>query len=407
MTKISYIHGPIPTDEIPDRAREVQPAPYFNPLVMTEGGAYLTLMRDQVKVLSQYYPENPTYRKGLSLIDNALHKGIHGPMPYLGALEPSLYPIARAIDVFKTRRQPATRPQMPRVGAASWQDESMVAGPLPELTQAFAVWWFLQDRAYLTSIGVKDAQKLKTTLESLKGVPPLVPKTTFEKKWVEYARKYENLKFVTDLYNEKLEKFAHHPLYNFLPQSSSDYPAAVVMKNILHSSGLQGMANQGDFSTDNMSLWTRNSILRANIAGNVGAMSPERSIFELTQLPESELKTFLNVRTSTTPGSQRPGATVKGHIGAVPLLALIPLIAAAIGAAQQIVVAIVNSKTQQNALASVEGWGTEAYAAGKDDWRNYKLSPDGTLPPATTESATNWPLIIGGGGLAAWLLTSK
>lgn len=404
MTRISYIAGPVPTDEIQDRAAGIQPAAYFNPLVLTEGGAYLRLMRDQVKVLSEYYPENRTYRKGLAMIDNQLHAGLHGPTVYLGSVDRALYPVVRAIDVYKTRRQPATRPQMPSVGAASWQDESMVAGPLPEVTQAFAVWWFLQDRAYLTGIGFKDAQQLKTNLEGMKGVPPVAPRTVFEKKWAEYARKYENLKFVTELYNERIEKFAHHPLYNFLPQSTRDYPSAVVTKNILHSAGIQAMANQGEFSTDNMSLWTRNSILRANINGGVGAFSPERSIFELTQLPESDLNTFLNVRTSATPGSQRPGATVKGHIGALPLAALIPLIAAAISAAAGIVQQILASKSQQNAYASVQGWGTDAYAAKEKDFQNFKLGPDG-LP--VIEPTTNWPLIIGGGGLAAWLLTSK
>jgi hypothetical protein len=58
------------------------------------------------------------------------------------------------------------------------------------------------------------------------------------------------------------------------------------------------------------------------------------------------------------------------------------------------------------AFSGVQGWGTQSYSANEQDWKGYKLQPGGQLPPAT-ESTTNWPLIIGGGALGAWLLTSK
>lgn len=399
MTKISYIHGPVPANEFADRAKEVQPADYFNPLVLTEGGAYLRLMRDQVKVLSEYYPENRTYRKGLSLIDNALHQGIHGAVPYMGALDPSLYPIARAIDVYKAQRQPATRPvwRTPAVGAASWRDESLIAGEIPELGDNFALWWIQQDRDWLTKFfkgKAPSVNAMKAALNAMKDGAPVG--RDFAVRYTEFSQKYETIKYIIDLYNNTLEKFAHHPLYNFLPQRN-DYPGSVITKNILHSAGVQACANTGEFSVSNMSLWTRNGILRANIAGKVGALSPERTAFVLSGLPESEYPKFLGQNVDLKTQKTRPG------IGNPVLIALIPVIAAAITGAFQLLTAAQQRKAA--AFAGVQGWGTAAYAANEADWKGMQL--DTNAPPIETADTTNWPLIIGGGAVAAWLLTSK
>lgn len=407
MTKISYIHGPVPVNEYSDRAAEVKPAAYFNPLVMTEGGAYLTLMRDQVKVLSEYYPENKTYRKGLSLIDNQLYRGIHGPTIYMGSVEPQLYPVARAIDVYKAQRQPATMPRFrPGVGAASWQDESMIGVEIKQLDQ-FALWWIQQDRVWLTSFHKGKAPSVNSVLSIIDAMKHGAPVgKEFITHYNEFVQKYDSIKYIIDLYNNTLEKFAHHPLYNFLPQNN-DYPSSVVMKNIWHSAGVQACANTGEFSVSNMSLWTRNSILRANIAGNVGAISPEQTAFVLSGLPDSEFGAFLGAK---GPNRGRPGADKAdkmngASIGILPvvLAGIIALIGTAIAAAAQMYTAAQQRKAA--AFAGVQGWGTQAYSANEADWKGYGPPPGG--PPATAEAGTNWPLIIGGGAAAAWLLTSK
>lgn len=401
MTKISYIHGPVPADEFPDRAKAVQPAEYFNPLVLTEGEAYLRLMRDQVKVLNEYYPENRTYKKGLSLINNALHKGIHGEMPYMGALDPSLYPVARAIDVYKAQRQPATRPVWTAAQlSGSWRDESMVAGEIPDLGTNFALWWIQQDRDWLTKFFKGKSPSVNSVQAAIAAMKDGAPTgREWNDRYKEYSQKYETIKYIIDLYNDTLEKFAHHPLYNFLPQRN-EYPASVVTKNILHSAGVQACATTGEFSVTNMALWTRNSILRKNIAGNVGALSPERTAFVLSGLPEDEYPKFLG----------QPAVDVKSQktrtgtgIGNPVLIALIPLITAAVAAAAQMYTAAQQRKAA--AFAGVQGWGTAAYAANEADWQRMQLDPN--APPMETADTTNWPLIIGGGVAAAWLLTSK
>lgn len=408
MTKISYIHGPVPVDEFSDRAKEVRPSAYFNPLALTEGGAYLRLMRDQVQVLSDYYPENRTFRKGLAMIDNQLHRGIHGPTVYMGSVDRALYPVVRAIDVYKAQRQPATLPRFgPSIGSASWQDESLIGAEIPKLVDEFALWWIQQDRAWLTTNVFKgkapSVDAIKGLLEAMKKKAPVGKE--FVARYTEFSQKYETIKYIIDLYNDTLEKFAHHPLYNFLPQSN-DYPGSVITKNILHSAGVQACANTGEFSVANMSLWTRNSILRANIAGNVGALSPERTAFVLSGLPDSEFAKFIG-QPATNNTTKKGKISGDAAIGAAPLLiALIPVIIAAIGAAQQMYSAAQQKKAA--AFSGVQGWGTQAYAANEADWKGFSLqAPGQQLPPVTTESQTNWPLIVGGVAAGTWLLTSK
>ena len=399
MTRISYIHGPVPVDEFRDRAKEVGKPDYINPMVLTDGGMYLRLMRNQVKTLAQYYPEDKKYRKGLALIDNALHRGIHGAVPYIGAVEPSLYPVMRAIDVYKLRRQPAMRPAKI---SGSWRDESLIAGPtqIPDLRE-FALWWWFQDADYLKSKKVKQADYINFYVATLENKELNTPEDE-KKHYYEMRQKYTDQKYIINLYNDTLQKFAHHPLYNFLPQKN-EYPASVITKNILHSAGVQGLAKVGGWSVNNMALWTRNAILQENITKEVGAMSPEKTAFALTGLPDDLYAKFIG--TGPAANTDRPGATkVAGDaaIGIAPAIALaiIALITAAVGGAFAYLQSIEQRKSA-TAMASVQGWGTEAYAAGKGDWIGF-MTPGNT--PNTASS--NLPLLIGAGA-GLLLLTQK
>ncbi len=400
MTRISYIHGPVPVDEFQDRAKEVGKPDYINPLVLTDGGMYLRLMRNQVKTLAQYYPEDKKYRKGLSLIDNALHTGIHGPAPYIGAVEPSLYPVMRAIDVYKARRQPAMR--QVRI-SGSWQDESLVAGigagEIPQITNELAIWWWFQDSEWIKkNLKVLNADGLKKTIPALESGSNVAEDIL--KHYYEFRQKYTDQKYIIDLYNDTLQKFAHHPLYNFLPQKN-EYPPYVVPKSILHSGGVQAMANVGGWSPNNMSLWTRNAILQENIAGNAGALSPERTAFMLTGLPDEYFTQFIG--TGLTGSRDRPGsAKVTGDaaIGILPAVAvaIIGLIAAAVGGAFAYLQSIEQRKSA-TAMASVQGWGTQAFSASEADWKDWIINPDGTISPkngatTTTDTSSNMPLLL-------------
>ena len=403
MTQISIIAGLAPTDEISNRAAEVQPAPYFNPLLMTEGQAYLTLMRNQALTLSQYYPDRKFYRKAVVLADNALHAGIGMPLP-IGSVDPTLYPVMRAINIFKTKRQPAVMLR-PGSSVGSWANESLVAGVIPEVSQEFALWWWMNDQAYLKT-KFKNAQNLKVTLESFKNGPPLQPRNEFEKRWVEFSGKYDTLKFVIDLYNRKIEQFAHHPLYNFLPAGRlNDYPTQVITKNILHAAGVQGCANAGEFSVQNMALWTRNGILNSNIAGNAGALSPEQTAFQLTGLPAKDYTAWLSGNVTVKSDRSRPGINGSDDaIGNPVAIAIIALISAAIAAAAQIITSF-NSKNIA-AMNSVSGWGTQAYAASDTDWAKYQAQVLESQNLPQTEGGVSWPLVAAGGA-AAYLILSK
>ena len=407
MTKISYIaglHGE-GHDEVKDRAALVQPAPYFNPLVMTEGGAYLRLMKDQVTMLSQYYPDKAQYQKGLDLINNALNAGVHGPTPFLGALDKSLYPIARAIDIYRTQRQPASRPVFrPEQINGSWRDESLVAGMRGEIPVPpdFALWWWQVDKAWFSKqTQLKNAQDVKKYIE-------FVSKSNIKMEpfqhYAEMRDKYDLLKYVVDKYNDTLVKFAHHPLYNFLPQNNS-YPSEVITKNILHAAGVQGMANTGEFSLQNMTLWTRNSVMRANIDGNVGAISPEKTAFALTGLDESVYAAWIGVGGTA---QSRPNVRGQAQVGILPAVAvaIIGLIGAAVAAASQFLTAVQNRKAA--AFAGVAGWGTNAYSASETDWKNYQYGGGPGGPPVVEDTgSSNLPLILAAAGAGLLLLSDK
>lgn len=392
-----YIHG---IDEAKDRAKEVQPSGYFNPLLMTEGEAYLFLMRDQAKVLSEYYPDRPTYKKAVAMIDTAFRRGIRGYTPMIGAVEPSLYPIARAIDIYKERQQPAIKVAPAGVGA-SWQDESLIAGEILSVTEDFTPWWWAVDKKFLSA-------KFKTYAEYQKAAN-LAQAAIFKymdndtrQRFMDYRKQFSVQQFIIDLYNKTLENFSHHPLYSFLPQTNK-YPPSVVTKNILHGAGMQSMANVGAFSTANMTLWTRNSILRKNIEVNAGALSPEMTAFALTELPDTEFSKFIG---SGGVAGARIGLAVE------TVIAVATAIASAIGAASEFMKSI--KKKKEEAFASVQGWGTEAFAANQLDWGGFTLGPGakgGVIPsppkdPANTKSGLTLP-ILAGAGLVAYLLMKK
>ena len=291
------------------------------------------------------------------------------------------------------------------MGAASWQDESLIAGEIKQVDGNFPLWWIQQDRSWLKTFfkgKEPSVTMVKVTIDIMKSKGPIGKE--FAQRFSEFSAKYDTLKYIIDLYNNTLEKFAHHPLYNFLPQSNQ-YPSSVVMKNILHSAGVQACANTGEFSVENMALWTRNSILRANIAGNVGALSPERTAFTLSGLPDEAFPAFLGQKTSTNSSDKKGKVSGAAAIGVAPLIVagIIGLITAAIAAAAQMYTAAQARKAA--AFSGVQGWGTAAYAANKLDWDTGAPGAPG-MPPPTTDAGTNWPLILGAGA-GLLLLTQK
>ena len=398
MTKISIIAGTIARDEISDRAAEVKPAPFFNPLVMTEGQAYLTLVRDQALTLSQYYPENRLYRKAVSMADNALNAGISGCYrPYIGSVEPLLYPVARAIQIFKDKQGPAVRPRSGGL-AGAWADQSLVAGELPNAPD-FAIWWWNVDREWLKARKVKDLSQMQKYIDFVSKLKQKTP-DQYYLHWQEMRGKYDYLVYVTNLYNDTIDKFAHHPLYNFVPASKSPYPAGVITKQILHSAGVQACANAGDFSVENMTMWTRNGILRANIAGSAGAISPELTCFQFTGLPDSAYTEWVTgKKVIVGPKKDKIG---EAAIGNPVLLAILAIVSAALAYAQTIQQGI--NQKRATAFAGVQGWGTQSYSAKEDDWLGYKKGLE-NQPPAA-ESGLSLPMVAAGAA-ATYLLLSK
>ena len=270
-----------------------------------------------------------------------------------------------------------------------------IGAEIPQVNAEFVVWWYLNDSKFLKPFGLKDASALKKYLDAAKNKIPVPPRNEFERHWVDAWKNWNNQRYIIDLYNDTLQKFAHHPLYNFLPQGNM-YTQSVTTKSILHGAGVQSMAAIGEFSNDNMNLWTRNSILRENIAGMVGALSPEQTAFALTSLPDSEFATFLG----KSSGPITRDNVNKIGIAPVVVAAILALVSAAIAAAAQMKIAVEQRKTA--ALGSVQGWGTQAYAASEKDWQGYTQTGNNATP--TGAGGSNLPLIIGGAAAAYFLL---
>jgi len=325
MTRISEIHGikQIPADEYADRGEQVQKPGYVPFLSLTKGEMELLLLAQRAKILAQFYGNDaPQYKQAATLLDNALHAGIHsGGAISVGAIPDALQWVAKTIQKAKTETAPAS-------GGLFYRPKAMAG--IGQIIPA--------------------AQRQAACLDAA-GLDP------FKRARCKKAFQIETI------INGYLEPAAPHMLYKSI---ATDFtvPTEVAIKRQGHKLGVQGLAQVGGLSSVLMDSWVENGILARNASGGVGAAGSIKSSFYLSKDPEKEFADYL----ATHPAASKWYGINGPHIGIAPaiVVALTGLLLAAIGAATKLLTDL--QKVDFKALVETRGFGTSAYSADQADW---------------------------------------
>lgn len=366
MTKVSYLAG-IPEDEKKDRAKQVPNKPFFPVNSMTKGELRLALYREQFRILAAYYPEDRIWKQGVSIIDNALYRGVHAiGATHVGSLPGRLLPLLQQIKKAKKEIQPANNQFL-------ISRNQIGNDPLVDLLNCDP----LQD----------DINDLLEQINQYQTPPADLVRLLGDKEAALQACEEENE--MRDLLNEYLEESAHHLLYEWVGNANAE-PPIVATKTTLHKIGQDRISQASGIDDDLVRLWMRNGIMRQNAKKEIGPLQPEQTIQAL---------------------KENAGESI--GIDPATIIAIFTIIAAAAKAASAIIQAIKQTKPQQAQLfADLQGIGTKPWGPEAADWQlppGSVQNPDGsiTLPDGTTiqpngkamDPATL--LLIGGGVLLA------
>lgn len=392
MTRIAYIAGTVPTkkkgkntvspDEVKQRAAEVSTAAAYVPYnSLTKGEMHLALMLQQAQILNQFY-QQPQYAEAVTILENALYKGIHGVgAAYTGPADtPTLRSVAQAINT--ARRQTA-----PAAGGA------------------------ILARSALNGVHIGE---------------PIIP---YEKRLAECqakavtpgdkARCIQRME-LEKILNNGMEKSGLYLSYGFLP-NSSNYPGVATVKVSNGAIAQQEIARAGELSADLVQQWLNVGMMRSNAAvaklqpygwvdTNALLMSlPEAGVLEIQKV----LDKYGNLKKQKIGGADI--AALKRQIAAEivaiirkyrqpsvgdPLtaaIAIIGAITALLGSVSEFAKQLRVQK--QDAFAAARGFGTAAFGPEQGDWDGDGI-PDSSGPLGGIPT----PLLIGGGALAAWYL---
>ncbi len=392
MTKIAYIAGTVPTkkkgknavspDEVKQRAAEVSTAAAYVPYnSLTTGEMHLALMLQQAQILNEFYRQ-PQYAEAVTILENALYKGIHGiGAAYTGAADtPTLRSVAQAINTARRQTAPAS-------GGA------------------------ILGRSALNGVHIGE---------------PIIP---YEKRLAECqakavtpgdkARCIQRME-LEKILNNGMEKSGLYLSYGFLP-NSSNYPGVATVKVSNGAIAQQEIARAGELSADLVQQWLNVGMMRSNAA--VAKLQPYGWVDTnalLMSLPEAGVLEIQKVL-------DKYGSLKKQKIGGADIAALKRQIAGeivsiirkyrqpSVGEFITAAVAIIGAITallgsvsefakqlrvqKQDAFAAARGFGTAAFGPEQGDWDGDGI-PDSSGPLGSIPT----PLLIGGGVLAAWYL---
>lgn len=355
MTQISEVHGirgKIPADEYAGRGSMVTNLGYVPYLSLTKGEMELWLAAQRAKMLAQWYGNDaPQYAKACQLIENALHKGVHGGISSVGVVPDYLQNVAALIKSAERKNAPASRAMFVRP-----QGISGIGQIIP-----------YNDR-------------VKACLDAAKKLPAL-PRANAQAKCL---RNFE----IEKIFNGAIEKSGHHVLYHRIP-SGIVVPTRVDVKRILHLGGIGGMAQVGEIDNGLMAGWVENGIIAKNAQIGVGAISSLRAAAEISPDPAQWIQRFTG-QASGTSDKSRPGAGLNG-IG-IPAVVIIEAVTAALVAAKDLISALF----KQQAVIKAEGFGTPAYSAEANDFLGGGMT--------TTTGGFDMKTLLLLGGAAALLL---
>lgn len=377
MTKISYIAG-IGLDESAQRAEGIKPAPFIPYLSLTKGEMQLALMKEQAQILAGYYGD-PKYKQAEAMLDNALYRGVHGATPYMGAYDPALTGVVKAINAARRNTRPASSDGLPRAGG------------------------------YMKGIHIGEAviPIEQRRFECLKAAG------ADTKKMLECYR----LASIEKILNDGLENCGQYLAYGYLPKNNN-LPQNANLKIFNQELAQADISRVGKFDLSLTQQWLNVGMMRKN--AEVAKINPYGWVDTnaiLMALPEAGQKEVIQVfNTSATKWTAGNQAAVGNQLAAIvrkykapgvgePLtvtIAVITAITALIGAVSEFAKKIKAEK--MDAFAQVNGFGSRPFGPEEGDW-DLDGIPDSLDPPPTTAGSDNTPLLIGAGLLAAYLLT--
>ena len=390
MTEIRSIHG-INQSEFSDRGKMTSKlAPYIPYTSLTKGEMNLALLYDQASVFASAYPDFPEYAQAREMYRNALKSGVSGGVNFVGALySPILQQAAKNIQAASKQTAPASRIITGRQSLI--QGVNIGEGPIHTAN-------FDHDcMQYATKAANKKFWKNKDWNWWKAGIFPVAQERNY---WKEQKSLCETRVDIEKIMNDNMVDTSPHMLYKNMPSSFPPTLGTLVLaKRLLHYAGVGSLGIVSEVGTTTMDNWIETALLRNNAASGVGTLGSIASSISIGPDPQKMAAEYGEFQ------KKRGGAQIGGHRIGEPITITITAVTALVAAIGKAIADAAKFQQQlsakkQGALSQVQGWGTGALEAQKDD---YLKAGAGT----GTGSDNSNLLLIGGAAVAAFLLLDK
>lgn len=383
MTRISYIHD-IPANEMADRLLEVSRTPFYIPFSeMTTGEFDLAQLRERAAIYSAVMRENESLKKAVTMLDNALYRGVHNAPAFVGVVPDELQSYAYMIAKARQRTAPAAADLYGGRNLANGIriGDDIIPASIPGFCSDFAT------EKMNKQLGKNHKRSYYEAL------PPI---GYVKNQWNKYRAECDTIKAVEKIVNARIVESAHHVVYKSVNPAFSGLTNRVDVKRLLHISGVGALANVTTVKEAQMDAWVETCILRQNAQSQVGIADSVQSSLFLSPDPEKYLAAYYGPGS----GTNRPGAQMNGHIGEpitlAAITALLTVIATAIGNAAKMQQELNTKKA--GAMAAAQGFGTTAFKAEKGDWGITTGQP-------AQSSQGNTALLVGAAAVGLYLLS--
>lgn len=393
MTEIRSITGL--ASELKDRGKYVSSkAPYIPYTAMTTGEMKLALLQDNYLIKSALYPEVRAYKQAGDMYGNALNAGVSRGVNFVGALyDPILQ--AAAQNITKASKQIAPASGRSFIGRSSLISGIRIGEPL--YTGDFD-----HDCVqYATKLANQkyNLNKPWTWWNNKSDITG--PDKAKREFWNQSKLECEIRVGVEQILNANIVNTSHHIVYKNMGSGFKPILGSQVLtKKILHYAGVGGLANVSGLSMKIMDSWTEAGIKRKNATIGAGAANSVSSSLALSPDPEryaAEYNNYLKVNPNDDIKYDAIGA-IGEPVTIIITTVVIPLISAITAAAAEAnkMKASLDAK-KAGALATVQGYGTPAFSADKQDF----------LTAGDSGSGSSNMLLLGGAALAAYFLLKK
>lgn len=394
MTEIRSIHG-VPGNEMRDRGRLVSAkAPYIPYTALTKGEFDLSLLFDEADVFAAAYPDFPVYRQVKTMYQNALQQGISGGVQFVGALyDPMLQQAAQNIALAAKKTAPAAKVITGR--------ESLLSGiHIGDNTTYTGI--FDHDCVQYARKNANAHFNLNRDWQYWEALPTVGPFADKKRYFVEQKNNCKIRVAIEQIMNNNMVDTSHHLLYKSLSTAFPDTLGTLVLaKKTLHLIGIAGLGQVSEIDPTRMGTWAEACVIRKNTSTGAGAFGSVDSSLSISPDPEgmvAKYNRFLAANPSQDPKKIKMGIGVAPAAAAatVGVVTEIAAVVTAIGGAIAAAAAFARElrSKRDGALATAQGFGSEAYGGDKDDF----------LTPVPDNSKM---LLLGGAALAAYFLLDE